>query len=78
MITLKMIKTLKKKTIEQLKDEYNFDEIKDAFDKGAVPHQLSFFMEVTMKVSYRPAIFCFLVKITMSLYCFNVQIRAKL
>ena len=71
MITLKMIKILKKK-IEQLKDEYNFDEIKDAFDEGGVPRQLNFFMEVTMKVSYRPATICLLVKITMSLHCFYV------
>ena len=71
-------KNVEQKTIEQLKDEYNFDEIKDAFDGGAVSHKLSFFMEVTMKVSYMPAIFCLLVKITMSLYRFNVQIQAKL
>ena len=36
-------KATEEKTIEQLKDEYKFDEIKDAFDEGAVPHQLEFF-----------------------------------
>ena len=36
-------KNIEEKTIEQLKDEYKFDEIKDAFDEGAVPHQLDFF-----------------------------------
>ena len=37
-------KTIQEKTIEQLKDEYKFDEIKDAFDEGLVPHQLEFFL----------------------------------
>ena len=34
---------LEDKTIEQIKDGYNFDEIKNAFDHAAVPHQLKFF-----------------------------------
>ena len=29
--------------LEQIKEDYNFDEIKDAFDEGAVPHQLDSF-----------------------------------
>ena len=29
--------------LEQIKEDYNFDEIKDAFHEGAVPHQLDFF-----------------------------------
>ena len=29
--------------LEQIKEEYNFDEIKDAFDEGTVPQQLDFF-----------------------------------
>ena len=33
-------KSLEEKKIEQIKEEYNFDEIKDAFDNGAVPEQL--------------------------------------
>ena len=36
-------KELEEKTIEQIKEEYNFDEIKDAFDHAAVPAQLEFF-----------------------------------
>ena len=28
---------------EELKDEYNFDDIKDAFDEETVPHQVQFF-----------------------------------
>ena len=36
-------KELEEKTIEQIKKEYNFDEIKDAFDHAAVPVQLEFF-----------------------------------
>ena len=29
--------------LEQIKEEYNFDEIKNAFDEGTVPQQLDFF-----------------------------------
>ena len=29
--------------LEQIKEDYNFDGIKDAFDEGAVPHQVDFF-----------------------------------
>ena len=36
-------KELEEKKIEQIKEEYNFDEIKDAFDHAAVPAQLEFF-----------------------------------
>ena len=31
------------KSNRKIKEDYNFDEIKDAFDEGAVPHQLDFF-----------------------------------
>ena len=31
--------------MEQLKDEYKSDEIEDAFDERAVPHQLDFLYE---------------------------------
>ena len=34
---------MKKKTIEEIKDEYNFDQIKDTFDEGKVPPQIEFF-----------------------------------
>ena len=33
----------KDKRIEQIKDEYNFDGVKDAFDYGQIPPQLDFF-----------------------------------
>ena len=29
--------------LEQIKEDYNFDKIKDAFDEGAFLHQLDFF-----------------------------------
>ena len=29
--------------LDQIKEEYNFDDIKDAFDEGTVPEQLDFF-----------------------------------
>ena len=36
-------KELEDGTLENIKDEYNFDEIKDTFDDAAVPKQLEFF-----------------------------------
>ena len=36
------LKELEDKT-EQIKDKYNFDKIKDAFEHAAVPHQLEIF-----------------------------------
>ena len=36
-------KALKDETLEDIKEEYNFDEIKDAFDDASVPKQLEFF-----------------------------------
>ena len=68
----------RRKTIEQLKDEYKFDEMKDSFDEGAVPHQLDLFMEATMKISYWPTVFCLLLKIAMSLGRFCVQTQAEI
>lgn len=37
-------KVLEDKTIEQIRDEYSFDEIKDAFSKRQIPRQLEFFL----------------------------------
>ena len=31
-------------TLENFKEEYGFEEIKDAFDEGYVPNQLDFFL----------------------------------
>ena len=39
---MSVLKELEDKT-EQIKDKYNFDKIKDAFDHAAVPHQLEIF-----------------------------------
>ena len=36
-------KELEDKTLQNIKEEYGFVEIKDAFDHAAVPHQLDFF-----------------------------------
>ena len=36
-------KELEDKTLENINEEYNFDEIKDAFDKAYVPSSLQFF-----------------------------------
>ena len=36
-------KQLEDEVLENIKEEYGFDEMKDAFDEGAVPHQLEFF-----------------------------------
>ena len=32
-----------KKSIEEIKDEYNFDQMKETFGEGKVPPQLKFF-----------------------------------
>ena len=34
---------------EQIKEDYNFDQIKNAFDEAAVPPQLDFFYEKIQK-----------------------------
>ena len=66
-------KELEDKTIEQIKDEYKFDKIKDAFDHAAVPHQLEFFYGGDNENFVRACNFCLLTKITMNLYHFYVQ-----
>ena len=35
-------KILEDETLEQIKEEYNFTEMKDAFDDGEIPRQLEF------------------------------------
>ena len=39
-------KELQDKTLEQIKEEYKFDETEDVFDKGIIPSQLEFFSVV--------------------------------
>ena len=39
----KLINRKQHAVLEQIKEDYKFDEIKDAFDEGAIPHQLDFF-----------------------------------
>ena len=51
-------KKLQDKTLEQIKEEYNFDEIKDAFDEGKIFPQVEFFSVVKTIISYKPVIFC--------------------
>ena len=36
-------KQLEDEVLENIKEEYGFDEMKDAFDEAAIPHQLEFF-----------------------------------
>ena len=36
-------KELQDATLEQIKEEYNFNKIKNAFDEGSIPAQLDFF-----------------------------------
>ena len=52
-------KKLQDKTLEQIKEEYNFDEIKDAFDVGKIFPQVEFFSVVKTIISCKPVIFCF-------------------
>ena len=58
------------KTIKQIKDEYSFDDIKDAFDDGQVALQLEFFWVVKMKTLSMPVKFYHLTKTIMSSYLF--------
>ena len=70
-------KVIQEKTIEQMKDEYNFDDIKYAFDEGKIPRQLEFFLVVTMTTLSILAIFCLLMKAITNSYYFYVQTWAK-
>ena len=38
-------KELENEVLENIKEEYDFEEIKDAFDEASVPHQLEFFYD---------------------------------
>ena len=51
-------KKLQDKTLEQIKEEYKFDEIKDAFDEGKTPPSSIYFSVVTIIILYKPVIFC--------------------
>ena len=70
-------KAIEEKITEQLKDEYKFDDIKDAFDEEAVPHQLEFFYGGAKKTLWWLVTFCHLTKAIMSLYCFYARILVK-
>lgn len=43
-------KKLQDKTLQNIKEEYNFDDIKDAFDEASIPSTLHFFMVVTVTI----------------------------
>ena len=43
---------LQDRIIEQIKEEYKFDEIKDPFDEGEMSPQLDFFLEATLITFY--------------------------
>ena len=51
-------KKLQDKTLEQIKEEYKFDEIKDAFDEGKKNPSSIYFSVVTIIILYKPVIFC--------------------
>ena len=46
------LEKLQDRAIEQIKEEYKFDEIKDAFDKRKIPPLLEFFLEATIIIFY--------------------------
>ena len=72
-------KELEEKTTEQITEQYNFDEIKDAFDQAAVPVQLEFFFMVeTMKIFLELVTFYLPIKATMNLFNFYVQIEIRI
>ena len=58
------------KTIKQIKDEYSFDDIKDAFEDGQVALRLESFLVVKMKTLSMPVTFYHLTKTIMSSYLF--------
>ena len=64
--TENILKVLEDKTIEQMKDEYNFDDT----DDGQVHPRLEFFLVVKMKTLSMPVTFYHLTKTIMSLYFF--------
>ena len=71
-------KVIQEKTIEEIKDEYNFDDIKDAIDERKIPPHLDLcFLVVTMNISSMLAIFCLLMKTITNWYHFYVQTQAK-
>ena len=70
-------KVIQEKTIEQIKDEYKFDDIRDAIDEGKIPPQLEFFLVVIMTILSMLAIFCLSMKTITNSYHFYVQTRSK-
>ena len=59
--------------LEQIKEDYNFDEIKDAFDEGVVPHQLDFSMVEKIVTSIKQFnFFCQLIKIENLWHFYNL------
>ena len=54
-------KELQDKVLENIKGEYGFEEINDAFDETSVPHQLEISMVVSMKTLFRHVTFCHLI-----------------
>ena len=63
-------KVIEDKTIEQIKDEYNIDAIKDAFDDGQV--LIKFFLVGKIRALWMPATFYDLAKSKMSLCLFCI------
>ena len=58
---------------KQIKEYYNFDEIKDAFDEGVVPHQLDFSMVEKIVTSIKQFnFFCQLIKIENLWHFYNL------
>lgn len=53
--------------LEQIKENYNFDDIKELFDDGIMYESVEFFYDGTMKVSSKILIFYILAQIIESL-----------
>ena len=53
--------------LEQIKENYNFDDIKESFDDGIMYESVEFFYDGTMKVSSKIFIFYILAQIIESL-----------
>ena len=63
---------------ELIKKDYNFDEIKNAFDQGAVPHQIDFFIKGRIVILTKQLNFYHLPMKTENLQYFYYVIRDRI
>ena len=64
--------------LENIKEEYGAEEIKDAFDEGAIQNNLNFSMVVLMNILFVHVTFCCLTMTIENLLLFLYQILGKI